>query len=180
MKIISFVLIISSLAFCGSFGIGIAGGGQYYEDYKSLTPEMLQEMFYGAELSLSAEALPNVFLEPSFSYLNNPAVSTSAAGCGLGLNIKPRLGNFPFVPYFGLKGTILFYSEMDIREAARAGQLIAYIENSSPKLIGAGFAGISLFLGKSMSLNCNYSYYSLAPQYGVEMVWAGLTYYINW
>lgn len=182
MKIINIFFIITSLAFCGRLGIGLSGGGQYYPDYdySSMTLQQLQEFYYGAEFYLSAEALPNVFLEPAVTYLNNPTAHTAVAGCGLGINVKPRFGDLPIVPYFGLKGTMLFYSDIDINDVLRAGNFIAYMENSTPHLLGVGFAGLSLIFGKSLSMDCNYSYYSFAPQYNVEMVWAGITYYINW
>ncbi len=180
MKKITFLLILTSLAFGGRLGIGISGGGQYLEDYETLTPERLETLFYGAKFNIKAEALPNVFLEPSIGYVNNPSISQSATGIGLGMTIKPKLGNFPIVPSFGLEGTLLFYNEDNIADAIRAGQLEQYIKTSTPELMGAGFAGLSLFLGKSISIDCTYSYHKFSPQYGVEMIWAGVSYYINW
>jgi hypothetical protein len=180
MKKLWIILIIASLAFGGRFGMGIAGGSQYDKDYKTISPESLKNMFYGAEFYIQAEALPNVFLEPSITYFNNPTISSSAAGVGLGINIQPRLGGFPIAPFFGVEGTLLLYNDLDVAEAVKSGQLNTYIETSRPKLAGAAFAGISLFLGKSISLDCHYRYQGLSRQFGVEMVWAGLSYYFNW
>jgi len=180
MKRIAFLLIIASLVFGGRLGIGISGGGQYVENYETLTPERLETLFYGAKFSIKAEALPNVFLEPSIGYINNPSISQSAAGIGLAMTIKPRLGNFPIVPSFGFEGSLLLYNESNISDAIRAGQFEEFIKTSSPELMGVGFAGLSLFLGKSVSIDCAYSYHRFSPQYGVEMIWAGVSYYINW
>jgi len=182
MKVIAFCFITLCLAFGGTFGIGVTGGTQYEPsyDYQSITPEQINEMFYGGELSLKAEALPHVFIEPSLSYLNNPTRSSAAAGVGLGINIKPRLGRFPIVPHFGVTGTILFYNDLSLTDAARAGTLDNYLKTSTPTLVGAGFAGLSLYLGNSLSIDCNYRYHSLAPYSGVTMVWGGISYYVNW
>jgi len=60
------------------------------------------------------------------------------------------------------------------------GQLSEYIESSTPQLIGAGLVGLNIFFTNSVSLNCHYRYLSLAPENSVEMIWVGLTYYINW
>lgn len=180
MKKIIMLIILISLAFGGRLGMGIAGGGQYDQDYRTITPETIQNLFYGGKCYISAEALPNVFLEPSVIYMNNPTVSLSTAGFGLGLNIQPRLGDFPIAPSFGIEGILLLYNDANISEAVRSGNLYEYIETSTPKLMGAGFAGLSLFLGKSISLDCQYRYHAFSPQYGVEMAWAGLSYYFNW
>lgn len=180
MKRTALILIITSLAFGGRFGVGFAGGGQYDENYETITPEMLETLFYGGEVYIQAEALPNVFLKPSVSYLNNPTTSSAAAGVGLGLNIQPKLANFPIVPSFGIEGTMLLYNELNLTESVRAGHLQEYIETSTPKLMGVGFAGFSLCLGDCISIDCRYRYHSFSPQYGVEMIWAGLSYYINW
>jgi hypothetical protein len=182
MKVIALLVTTLCLAFAGTFGIGVIGGTQYEPayDYQSITPETVREMFYGGEISLKAEALPHVFIEPSLSYLNNPTRSSSAAGIGLGVNIKPRLGRFPIVPHFGVTGTILFYNDLSLTEAAKAGVLNEYLETSTPVLVGAGFAGLSLYLGNSLSLDCNYRYHNLAPYNNVAMVWGGVSFYVNW
>jgi hypothetical protein len=182
MKVIALWVITLCLVYGGTFGIGVTGGTQYEPsyDYRSITPEQLQDMFYGGEISLKAEALPCVFIEPSVSYLNNPTSSSSAAGVGLGVNIKPRLGRFPIVPNFGVTGTILFYNDLSLTEAAQAGRWEDYLTTSKPAFVGAGFAGLSLYLGNSLSIDCTYRYHSLAPYYGVTMVWGGISYYINW
>ncbi len=179
MKKIFFILIIISLAFGGRIGIGIAGGSQYDENYETITQEQIQSMFYGAKFNIQAETITSVYLEPSISYFNDPVISTSSAGIGLGLKIKPRLGNFPIVPSFGIEGTMLFYNDLNIAEAARSGQLNEYIETSTPRLMGAGYAGLSLFLGKRISIDCYYQYHGFPQQDGIEMVWAGLSYCIN-
>jgi len=180
MKKIVCLLIVTTFAFAGRFGIGIAGGGEYEENYKTLTPETIQDIFYGAEFYIQAEALPNVYLRPTISYLNNPSISSSMAGIGLGVNVQPRLGNFPIAPFFGLTGTMLLHNEMDIAEAVKSGRLNEYIETSTPQLMVSGHAGLNLFLSKSLAIDCHYRYHSLSPQYGVEMIWAGLSYNINW
>jgi hypothetical protein len=182
MKVIAFFVTTLCLAFGGTFGIGVTGGTQYEPayDYRSITPEQLHEMYYGGEVSLKTEALPHVFIEPSLSYLNDPVNSSSAAGVGLGINIKPRLGRFPIVPNVGVTGTILFYNDLSLTEAAQAGVLEDYLETSTPTFVGAGFAGLSLYLGNSLSIDCTYRYHSLAPYNGVIMIWGGVSYYVNW
>lgn len=182
MKVIALLSISLCLAFSGSFGIGMIGGTQYDPsyDYQTITPEQVRDMYYGGELSLKAEAFPNVYLEPSISYLNNPAHSSSAAGVGLGINIKPQLGRFPIVPHFGVTGTILFYNDLSLTEAARSGNLYDYLETSTPTFVGAGFAGLSLYLSQALSVDCNYRYHGFSPVHGVAMIWGGISYYVNW
>lgn len=180
MKRIVCLLIVATLGFAGRFGIGITGGGEYKESYETVTVENIHDLYYGAEFYIQAEALPSIFLRPTISYLNNPSISSSMAGVGLGLNIQPRLGNFPIAPFFGLSGTMLLHNDMDVAEAVRTGRLNEYIETSTPQLVGSGYAGINLFLGQSLALDCHYRYHSFSPQFGVEMVWAGLSYSINW
>ena len=182
MKVIALLSISLCLAFSGSFGIGMIGGTQYDPsyDYQTITPEQIRDMYYGGELSLKAEAFPNVYLEPSISYLNNPTRSSSAAGVGLGINIKPQLGRFPIVPHFGVTGTILFYNDLSLTEAARSGNLYDYLEKSTPTFVGAGFAGLSLYLGQALSGDCNYRYSGFSPYHGVAMIWGGISYYVNW
>lgn len=178
MKKIGFLLLIASFAIAGRLGIGIAGGCQYPETRESLTPEQFLSLYYGAELSLQAEALPHVYLVPSIVYLNNP--SSSSAGFGIGINIRPRLGGFFIAPSFGIKGTLLFSNDQDITDAIKTGQLSEYIESSTPHVNGTAFAGLSILFGDKMSLDCQYRYLGLTQEYGIEMVWAGFNYYINW
>jgi hypothetical protein len=182
MKVIALLCTSLCLVFAGTFGIGVIGGTQYDPtyDYQSISPEQIQDMYYGGEIALKAEAFPNVFLEPSLHYLNNPTRSQSTAGVGLGVNIKPRLGRFPIVPHFGVTGTILFYNDLSLTEATRNGTLDEYLMTSTPTFVGAGFAGLSLYLGDALSLDCNYRYHSFAPYRGITMVWGGLSYYVNW
>lgn len=180
MKITCLLVIMSCLAFAGRLGIGIAGGSQYIQDYKTLEPAQMNELFYGAQFSLQAEALPNVLLVPAVSFMNNPSISSSAAGFGVGITIQPRLGNFPIVPHFGGEGTLLLYNDMNVTDAMRQGNFETYIETSTPRLVGSGYAGLSLFLGRSISLDCSYRYHSFSRVFAVEMFWAGLNYYVNW
>ncbi len=179
MKKISLLLIMIALGFGGRFGIGLAGGGQYPDDHK-ITMDRLPDLVYGAEFNLQAEALPNIYLEPSVSYFSNTRLSQSSAGVGLGINLRPRFGNFFLVPSFGLKGTILFLNDLSLGQAISNGQLTKYIGSSTPQLSYTAFAGMGICLSKKLSLECNYRYLQLAPAYRVEMVWAGLSYYINW
>jgi hypothetical protein len=172
--------IIAAPGFCGRLGIGVAGGGEYVRNYQALSADEIQSVFYGAEFRIQAEALPSVYLEPSVSYLNNPSLQSTAAGLGLGFNVQPKLGRFPIVPSFGLEGTLLFYNTINLTDAFKNGTVEEYIQSSTPKLVASGFAGLNLFISRSMSLNCHYRYLSLAPQQNVEMVWAGLSYYFNW
>jgi hypothetical protein len=180
MKKMVLLSIITQLAFAGRFGIGVCGGAEYCEHYEMVTLENIADYYYGGELYIQAEALPNVYLKPAVLYLNNPAISSSMAGIGLGVNIQPRLGGFPIAPCFGMQGTILLHNDLDVAEAIQSGRLNEYIETSTPQLMGAGFAGLNLFLGKNLVLDCHYRFHSLSPQYHVEMVWAGFSYNINW
>ncbi|KPJ73809.1 hypothetical protein AMJ52_03135 [candidate division TA06 bacterium DG_78] len=180
MKKITLFLIIVSCTFAGRLGIGLAGGGQYPNHHETLTPEQFLDLYYGAELSVQAEALPHVYLEPFITYLNNPSHSSSSAGVGLGITLRPRLGRFFIAPAFGIKGTLLFCNDVDIADAIKNGQLNEYIESSSPRLNSTAFAGLTILFGEKMSLDCQYRYCGLTQEYGIEMVWAGLNYYINW
>lgn len=180
MKKITYLIIITSLAFGGRLGIGISGGGEYDKNRREITPDMVQTLHYGAECALLAEALPDIFLETSLSYLNNPSSSSPTAGLGLGVNFQPRIGRFPIAPLFGVKGTLLFHNNLDINNAMSEGQLVEYIESSTPQLVGTGLAGLSIYFTKSVSLNCHYRYLALAPDNSLEMIWVGLTYYVNW
>lgn len=180
MKKIATILIIMSLAFGGRLGIGISGGGEYTNDYKDISPAEIQNIFYGAELSLQAEALPNVFFETSACYLNNPSEESSTGGLGLGINIQPRIGRIPIAPLLGVKGTLLFRNDLDVNSAVSDGTIAEFIETSTPQLIAAGYAGLNIFLTESVSLNCHYRYQGLASEYTAEMVWVGFAYYISW
>jgi hypothetical protein len=137
-------------------------------------------LYYGAELSIQTEALPHVYLEPLITYLNNPSHNSSSAGLGLGITIRPRLGRFFIAPAFGIKGTLLFCNDLDIADAIKNGQLSEYIESSSPYLNSTAFAGLTILFGETMSLDCQYRYCGLTQECGIEMVWAGLNYYMNW
>ena len=180
MKRIVCLSMIATFAFAGRFGVGITGGGEYKENYETVTVENIHDLYYGAEFYVEAEALPSFFLRPTLSYLHNPSISSSMAGIGLGVNVQPRLGNFPLAPFFGVTGTMLLHNDLDVTEAVRSGRLNEYIETSTPQLVGSGYAGINLYLGRSLTLDCQYRYHSFSPQFGVEMVWAGLSYNINW
>jgi hypothetical protein len=177
---IFFVFVIVSSAFAGRLGVGLAGGGQYPEHRESITPEQFLDLYYGAELSIQAEALPHVYLEPHITYLSNPSQASSSAGLGLGITIRPRLGHFFIAPAFGIKGALLFSSDGDITDAIKNGQLSEYIESSSPHVNSTAFAGLTFLFGDKMSLDCQYRYCGLTQECGIEMVWAGLNYYINW
>jgi hypothetical protein len=180
MKYFWLSIIVFSYACAGCLGIGVSAGSEYNGNLETISPEIMNSMYYGAEFHVQAEALPNVYLKPSISYFNNPALSSTAAGFGLGINIQPRLGGFPIVPSFGVEGTLLLYNSLNLPEAVQNGQLEEYIETSTPRLVGAGFAGVNLFIGRSASLSCHYRYHTLAPDQHVEMVWAGIAYYFNW
>ncbi|UCC12331.1 MAG: hypothetical protein JSW02_02000 [candidate division WOR-3 bacterium] len=178
-KIIIFIISVS-FSFAGRFGIGVAGGGEYLADYEITSPQEIHDMYYGAEFRLQAEALPHVYLEPSLSYLNNPYFSSTAVGVGLGMTFQPRLGRFPIVPSVGIEGTLLLYNTIDAVAAAQDGTLQQYLETSTPRMAGSGFAGLNLFLGELLALNCRYRYHSFAPNANAEMIWAGVSVYLNW
>jgi hypothetical protein len=180
MKKIICLFLITTFCFAGRFGLGLTGGGEYKENYEAVTVENINDFYYGAEFYIQAEALPSIFVRPTMSYLHNPSIPSSMAGIGLGVNVQPRLGNFPITPVFGITGTMLFYNDLDIAEAVKNGRLNEYIESSTPRIVGSGYAGINLFLSRSLVLDCQYRYHSIAPQTGVKMVWAGFSYNINW
>jgi len=181
MRRIFWLVTLTPLAFAGRLGIGISAGGQQYGDYRSLTVEQLPTLFYGSEFHIQAEALPHFYLEPLVSYYNNPGSAKSGLGFGLRANIQPRLGKFPLAPFFGVEGLIVLYNnDVDIGSAFQSDRLAEYIESSTPGTIGLGFAGVTLFLGKALSIDCQYRYLSFTRNYGVEMTWVGLTWYINW
>jgi hypothetical protein len=181
MKNYIIIALIAPLAFAGRFGVGFSGGTEYDRDYQAMSYEQLPVMFYGGEFHLQAEALPALFLEPTVSYLNNPQLATSAVGAGLRLTVQPRLGRFPLAPFFGVEGTLMFYNQnLDLQSAIQSGRLEEYLRTSNPRPIGYGFAGMSIYLGRSLSLDGQYRYLRLSEQYAVQMVWAGLTFYLNW
>jgi hypothetical protein len=181
MKTIFYITLIAPLAFAGRFGVGFSGGIEYEQNYQLMSYQQLPLTYYGGEFHLQAEALPAFYLEPTISYLNNPQLTTSAIGAGLRFTVQPRLGRFPIAPFFGGEGTLLFYNQnMDLRTAIQSGRLEEYLQTSNPRPIGYGFAGLSIFLGKSVSLDGQYRYLSMNQQIGVQMVWAGFTIYLNW
>ncbi|MEO0095038.1 MAG: hypothetical protein ABIL46_04750 [candidate division WOR-3 bacterium] len=180
-KIFMFILIISGICFAGRLGIGISGFGEYEYDYSLENYERLSQMFYLAEFHLSAEALPYMYLEPIGLLVNDALNNRMLPGVGLRINIAPRLGNFFLAPFFGIEGNILFYNRgMELKDAVYTRRLEEYFENSSPRAAGLGFGGLSIYFGKAMSLDCHYRYLYIAKGIGIEMVGAGLTYYINW
>ncbi len=175
------ILLISGLSFAGRLGIGISGGAEYQRDYALQHYDQLPEMFYGAEFHISAEALPYMFIEPVGLVVNDATRGVTVPGIGLRINVAPRLGKFFLAPFFGIEGDIVFYnSQFNFQEAATSGRMSAYFENSTPRALGMGFGGLSIYFGKAVSLDCQYRYTSIAKGLGVEMVYAGLTYYINW
>ncbi len=175
------LILLAPFMFGGRLGIGIGGGGQYDMDYNTLQYESPTNLFYGAEFHLQAEALPNMYLEPLVLYLNDGINQTPACGIGLRINVAPRLGRFFLAPFFGLEGDILFYNpKINLNQALLNNQLEGYFRGSSPSSAGFGFGGISIYFGKSISLDCQYRYYSPNRGIGIKMAWAGLTYYINW
>lgn len=181
MKKYIIIAIITPLAFAGRFGVGFSGGTEYNQNYQSMSYEQLPILFYGAEFHLQAEALPALYLEPTFSYMNNPRLSMSAVGAGLRMTVQPRLGRFPLAPFFGVEGTLMFYNQnLDLQTALESGRFEEYMQTANPRPIGYGFAGMSIFLGRSVSLDGQYRYLRLNEQLSVQMVWAGLTFYLNW
>lgn len=178
-KFISLFLLLS-FSFAGRLGIGVAGGGEYVADYEIDSPQEVHDLFYGAEFRLQAEALPHVYLEPSLCYLNNPFYASTAAGVGVGVTFQPKLGRFPIVPSVGIEGTLLLYNTVDAIAAIQDGSMDQYLETSTPRLAGSGFAGLSVSLGQLLALNCRYRYHSFAPNANAEMIWAGMSVYLNW
>lgn len=180
-KGIFLILIVIAISFAGRFGIGFSGGYEYKSGYDLQNYEQLQGMFYGAEFHISTEALPYMFIEPIGLVVNDAINNVNVPGVGLRINVAPRLGKFFLAPFFGIEGDILFYnSNINLRNAATSGRLQDYFEGSSPHAIGMGFGGLSIYFGKAISLDCQYKFLSLSRNLGTEMVWAGLTYYINW
>jgi hypothetical protein len=175
------ILLISALSFAGRLGIGISGGAEYQRDYALDNYDQLPKMFYGAGFHISAEALPYMFIEPVGLVVNDATRGVTVPGIGLRINVAPKLGKFFLAPFFGVEGDIVFYnSEFSLQEAVASGRMSAYFENSTPRAFGMGFGGLSIYFGKAVSLDCQYRYTSIAKGLGVEMVYAGLTYYINW
>ncbi len=180
MKKMLVILNLVCLGFGGNLGLGVSFGGQYDRNYEGITAQRIKDLFYGAEFYIRTQALPSTYLEPSLVYLNDPYAMTSSVGLGLGINIQPRLGRFLIAPSFGLKGIMMLNNDMDLDEAIRDNALTEYIESSSPELSFAGFAGLSIFLNRQLAIDCVYRYHQLNPGYGVQMVWLGFSYYINW
>lgn len=175
------ILAIFALSTGGRLGIGFSGGGEYKNGYGLQNYSQIQSMFYGVQFHISAEALPYMFLEPIGLVMNDAIKHSNVPGIGLRINVAPRFGKFFLAPFFGIEGDILFYnSNIDLRDAASQGNLQYYFEGSSPRAIGMGFAGLSIYFGRAISLDCQYRYLSLAKNLGTELVWAGITYYINW
>jgi hypothetical protein len=180
MKKYIIVLFIVSFSFAGRFGIGVAGGGEYAANYEITSSQEIHNLFYGAEFRLQAEALPHLYLEPSLCYLNNPFFSSTAVGVGLGMTFQPRLGRFPIVPSVGIEGTLLLCNTIDAVTAAQDGTLQQYLETSTPRMAGSGFAGLNIFLGQLLGINCRYRYHSFTSNANAEMIWAGVSVYLNW
>jgi len=181
MKPLIYILLVTSLTFGGRLGIGFSAGGEYDKNYQTIDIYQLPDLYFGGEFHLQAEALPNLYLEPLVTFLNNPDMSTAALGFGLRVNIEPRLGRFFIAPFFGAEGTVLLYNDnVDLLVAAQTNRFDEYIETSHPKPVGQAFVGLKIYLGKSISLDGQYRYLSLTENYGVQMAWAGLTFYINW
>ncbi len=169
------------IALAGRLGIGLSGFGEYEQNYTLKNYESLDKMHYSAAFHISAEALPFMFIEPCASVVNDASTNKMVPGIGLRINVAPRLGRFFLAPFFGVEGNILFYNPtMELKDAAYNQRLEEYFEGSSPRATGTGFGGLSIFFGKSVSLDCHYRYLYLAKGVGIEMVGGGLTYYINW
>lgn len=180
-KLIFLVIIFQVISFAGRLGIGIGGSAEYNENYALQNYGELKRMYYSAEFRISAEALPYMFIEPIGIVVNDAFKNTVVPGIGLRINVAPRLGKFFLAPFFGIEGDILFYNpEMSLRESFSNNRLEEYFEGSSPRAAGMGFGGLSIYFGKSASLDCQYRYLCLAKGIGIEMVGASLTYYINW
>uniref|UniRef100_A0A7V3VTD8 Outer membrane protein beta-barrel domain-containing protein n=1 Tax=candidate division WOR-3 bacterium TaxID=2052148 RepID=A0A7V3VTD8_UNCW3 len=170
-----------TIGICGRFGVGIAGFCQYENDYSIKNYNQFANTFYGIKCHISAEALPYMFLEPVGVLINNPLRNELAPGIGLRVNVAPRLGKFFLGPFFGFEGDILFYNpSIQFRDAVTTHRLEQYFEDSSPRGIGTGFGGLSIYLGKATSLDCHYQYLYIAKGIGIEMVCAGITFYLNW
>ncbi len=180
-RVLIILLSLFAVSFAGRLGIGFSGGSEYTGDYTLQNYSQLRHMFYGGEFHISAEALPFMFIEPVGLIFNDARINGSVPGVGLRINIAPRLGKFFLAPFFGVEGDILFYnSHMDFNSAMSARRLGDYFEGSSPKTLGSGYGGLSVYFGKTMSFDCQYRYISFDRNIGVEMAWAGLTFYINW
>lgn len=180
-KIILLIALPLILSMAGRFGIGLGGFGEYNQNYTIQNYGLLDKMYYSAEFHLSAEALPFMFIEPGVLVLNDALKNKMVPGVGLRINVAPRLGKFFLAPFFGIEGNILFYNpKMELKDAAYSQRLEEYFEGSSPRATGTGFAGLSIYFGKSVSFDCHYRYLCLAKGIGIEMVGGGLNYYINW
>lgn len=181
MKIFYIITITFSLVFAGRFGIGFSGGCEYEQGFQSLSAASLPGVFFGAEFHVQAEALPAFYLEPSISFLNHPEANQVTIGTGLRLTVQPKLGKFPLSPFFGAEGALEFFNpDLDLMEACRDQHLTEYFETSHPRPIACGYAGLSIFLSRGLSLDGQYRYLSLCREVGVPMAWAGMTFYLNW
>lgn len=181
MKKLYIITITFSLVFAGRFGIGFSGGCEYEQGYQSLSAASLPGVFFGGEFHVQAEALPAFYLEPTVSFLNNPEANQLTIGTGLRLTVQPKLGRFPLSPFFGAEAALQFFnSDLDLVAAYRAQRLTEYFETSHPRAIASGYAGLSIFLSRGLSLDGQYRYLSLCREVGVPMAWAGMTFYLNW
>ncbi|HEX7318901.1 MAG TPA: hypothetical protein VF399_00915 [bacterium] len=180
-QIIIVVGVIASVAFAGRLGIGASVSGQQSCDYQTLTIAQLPGIYYGGEFHIQAEALPHCYIEPAVVCLNNPQYAGPGIGMGLRLNIQPRIGRFFLAPFFGVEGMLVLYNDdLDVNTALQSNRMIEYIETATARTFGSGFAGVSLYLGKAISIDCNYRYLSSNQGIGVEMTTVGLNWYINW
>jgi hypothetical protein len=180
-RIIIVLIVITSFALAGRLGIGVSVSGQQSCDYQTLTMEQLPGIYYAGEFHIQAEALPHCYIEPTVVCLNNPQYAGPGIGMGLRLNIQPRIGRFFLAPFFGVEGLLVLYNDgLDVSTALQSDRMIEYIETSTARTFGSGFAGVSLYLGRAISIDCNYRYLSLSQGIGVEMTTVGLTWYINW
>ncbi len=180
-KIILSISIPIIFALAGRFGIGLSSFGEYHQDYSLQNYDSINKMNYSVEFHISAEALPFMLIEPCALVINDAIKNKMVPGVGLRINVAPRLGSFFLAPFFGLEGNILFYNPaMEMKDAAYNQKLNEYFEGSSPRATVAGFGGLSIYFGKSISVDCHYRYLYFAKGIGIEMVGGGLTYYINW
>ncbi|MEO0162321.1 MAG: hypothetical protein ABIL39_11190 [candidate division WOR-3 bacterium] len=180
-KIIICLMLIFASIYGGRLGIGFGLNTRYQEDYLPQNYRNLMENFFWGEFRISAEGLPYMFIEPVGMIFHDAVKNHFLPGVGLRINIAPRIGKFFLGPFFGFEGDILFYNpRSEFRDAFYANKLQDYFENSHPRGMGSGYGGLSLYLGKSTSLDCHYRYLYLAPGMGIEMVGINLTFYLNW
>uniref|UniRef100_A0A7C4XFJ6 Uncharacterized protein n=1 Tax=candidate division WOR-3 bacterium TaxID=2052148 RepID=A0A7C4XFJ6_UNCW3 len=181
MRGIILIFIIATSLSGGRLGIGLSGGLQKDVNFDYSIYNRISELCYGGEFHLQSEALPRLYLEPLILYFNDGVSLSPNLGVGLRVNVAPRLGRFFIAPFFGIEGDIIFTNtEINLNQAIRDNCVEEYLSSSSPKISGFGFGGISFYLGKSFSIDGQYKYYSMRGRINTEMIWAGLTYYINW